>query len=58
MISKPYHEVRVGTREEESLETLSEDRERLCRCDAERNLLAVPALHLLSLFLARQPSPP
>ena len=22
------------------------------------NLLAVPALHLLSLFLARQPSPP
>jgi len=33
MISKSYQDVRVGTREAESLETLSEDHEWLCRCD-------------------------
>ena len=38
MISKSYQDVRVGTREEESLETLSEDRERLCRCDLGRKV--------------------
>jgi len=35
MISKSYQDIRVGTREEESLEMLSEDREWLCRCDVE-----------------------
>jgi len=39
MKSKSYQDVRVGTREEESLETLSEDREWLCRCDVERKLV-------------------
>ena len=39
MIGKSYQDVRVGTREEESLETLSEDREWLCRCDVERKVV-------------------
>ena len=36
MINKSYQDVQVRMREEESLETLSEDREWLCRCDVER----------------------
>ena len=39
MISKSYQHVQVGTREEESLETLSEDREWLCRCDVEQKVI-------------------
>jgi len=39
MISKSYQDVRVGTREEESLETLSEDRKWQCRCDVERKVV-------------------
>jgi len=35
MISKSYQDVWVGMREEESPETLSEDRKWLCRCDVE-----------------------
>ena len=30
-----YQDVRVRTREKESLETLSEDREWLCRCEVD-----------------------
>jgi len=33
MINKSYQDARIETREEESLETLSEDREWLYRCD-------------------------
>jgi len=36
---KSYQDVRVGTREEESLETLSEDHEWLCRCDVEQKVV-------------------
>jgi len=39
MISKSHQDVWVRTRKEESLETLSEDREWLCRCDMERKIL-------------------
>jgi len=40
MISKSYQDVRVGTRDEESLETLPEDRKWLrCRCDVERKVV-------------------
>ena len=39
MISKSYQDVRVGTREEEGIETLSEDREWLYRCDVERKVV-------------------
>jgi len=39
MMSKSYQDVQVGTRAEESLETLSEDCEWLCRCDVERKVV-------------------
>ena len=39
MISKSYKDVWVRTREEESREMLSEDREWLCRCDVERKVV-------------------
>jgi len=40
MIIKSYQDVRVGMREEESLEMLSEDREWLHRCDVERKVVS------------------
>jgi len=38
-MSEAYQDVRVGMREEESIETLSENRQWLCKCDVERKVV-------------------
>jgi len=56
MTSKSYQDVRVGTRKEESLETLSEDREWLCRCDVERTVVTHVGTTALAAGNARFPT--